>query len=108
MFLAEHDYSGSVVCWFNNNICSLSEVWEGLSFDGREVAFTSSININFQLAFHILLTFMIYVSRAAFLPFGGIYILGGEIGSELRHHYSLLPCRPYISKKSSFKRKRLK
>ena len=40
IFLAEHDYHRPFVCWFNNNICPLSEVLEGLSFDGWKVVFT--------------------------------------------------------------------
>ena len=48
IFLAEHDHRRPLVCWFNNNICSLSEVPEGLSFGGQDVVFTCFINIIFQ------------------------------------------------------------
>ena len=53
IFLAEHDYRGALVCWFDYNVCTLSEVPEGISFYGQEVVCTSFIFIYFQLSFHV-------------------------------------------------------
>ena len=100
----KHDLCGLLISRLNNNFASLSEVPEGWSFCRQEVV-TRYFACLFSSLSTSILTFLMYVSRAASLRFRGIHML-----RECNKMSASLCSSPFLAlcMKNSIRCKRLK